>query len=114
MSECNQFEFANTLKHYFCKIIIYFLFNNHTDKFYFISWFLFLIFIILSIVIKRFICLEEMPALVQGMRLLNQADPCVQVFVQESGEHVLVTAGEVHLQRCIDDLKERCVIIIFY
>lgn len=57
-----------------------------------------------------FICLEEMSALVQGMRLLNQADPCVQVFVQESGEHVLVTAGEVHLQRCIDDLKERCVI----
>lgn len=55
-----------------------------------------------------------MSALVQGMRLLNQADPCVQVFVQESGEHVLVTAGEVHLQRCIDDLKERCVIIIFY
>lgn len=57
-----------------------------------------------------FICLEEMSALVQGMRLLNQADPCVQVFVQESGEHVLVTAGEVHLQRCIDDLKERCVV----
>lgn len=49
----------------------------------------------------------DMPALVQGMRLLNQADPCVHVFVQESGEHVLVTAGEVHLQRCIDDLKER-------
>lgn len=50
---------------------------------------------------------REMPALVQGMRLLNQADPCVHVFIQESGEHVLVTAGEVHLQRCIDDLKER-------
>lgn len=48
-----------------------------------------------------------MPTLVQGMRLLNQADPCVHVFIQESGEHVLVTAGEIHLQRCIDDLKER-------
>ncbi|KFM68647.1 Elongation factor Tu GTP-binding domain-containing protein 1, partial [Stegodyphus mimosarum] len=50
---------------------------------------------------------REMPSLVRGMRLLNQADPCVQVFVQETGEHVLVSSGEVHLQRCIDDLKER-------
>ncbi|GFY45983.1 elongation factor-like GTPase 1 [Trichonephila inaurata madagascariensis] len=50
---------------------------------------------------------REMPALVKGLRLLNQADPCVQVFVQETGEHVLVSSGEVHLQRCVDDLKER-------
>ncbi|XP_046508398.1 elongation factor-like GTPase 1 isoform X3 [Equus quagga] len=50
---------------------------------------------------------SEMPQLVRGMKLLNQADPCVQVLIQETGEHVLVTAGEVHLQRCLDDLKER-------
>lgn len=50
-----------------------------------------------------------MPQLLKGMKLLNQADPCVQVLVQETGEHVLVTAGEVHLQRCLDDLKERLV-----
>ncbi|XP_058256934.1 elongation factor-like GTPase 1 isoform X2 [Hemibagrus wyckioides] len=50
---------------------------------------------------------SEMPKLVRGMRLLNQADPCVEVLIQESGEHVLVTAGEVHLQRCLDDLRER-------
>ncbi|GIY80668.1 elongation factor-like GTPase 1 [Caerostris darwini] len=49
---------------------------------------------------------REMPLLVKGLRLLNQADPCVQVFVQETGEHVLVSSGEVHLQRCVDDLKE--------
>ena len=49
----------------------------------------------------------DMPALVQGMRLLNQADPCVEVFVQETGKHVLSTAGEVHLQCCIDDLQEQ-------
>ncbi|XP_044000241.1 elongation factor-like GTPase 1 isoform X2 [Gambusia affinis] len=51
---------------------------------------------------------SEMPKLVSGMRLLNQADPCVEVLIQETGEHVLVTAGEVHLQRCLDDLRERC------
>uniref|UniRef100_A0A673ZBD3 Elongation factor-like 1 n=1 Tax=Salmo trutta TaxID=8032 RepID=A0A673ZBD3_SALTR len=50
---------------------------------------------------------SEMPKLVQGMRLLNQADPCAEVLIQETGEHVLVTAGEVHLQRCLDDLRER-------
>ncbi|XP_032416192.1 elongation factor-like GTPase 1 [Xiphophorus hellerii] len=50
---------------------------------------------------------SEMPKLVSGMRLLNQADPCVEVLIQETGEHVLVTAGEVHLQRCLDDLRER-------
>lgn len=50
---------------------------------------------------------SEMPQLVKGMRLLNQADPCVEVLIQETGEHVLVTAGEVHLQRCLDDLRER-------
>lgn len=50
---------------------------------------------------------SEMPKLVRGMKLLNQADPCAEVLIQETGEHVLVTAGEVHLQRCLDDLKER-------
>lgn len=50
---------------------------------------------------------SEMPQLVKGMKLLNQADPCVQILIQETGEHVLVTAGEVHLQRCLDDLRER-------
>ncbi|XP_034039966.1 elongation factor-like GTPase 1 isoform X2 [Thalassophryne amazonica] len=50
---------------------------------------------------------SEMPKLVHGMRLLNQADPCAEVLIQETGEHVLVTAGEVHLQRCLDDLHDR-------
>eukprot|EP00058_Branchiostoma_floridae_P024350 XP_002609840.1 hypothetical protein BRAFLDRAFT_264998 [Branchiostoma floridae] len=49
----------------------------------------------------------DMSALMQGLRLLNQADSSVEVLVQESGEHVLVTAGEVHLQRCLDDLTQR-------
>ncbi|KAJ8304546.1 hypothetical protein KUTeg_018129 [Tegillarca granosa] len=49
----------------------------------------------------------DMKNLVRGLKLLNQADPCVEVLVQESGEHVIIAAGEVHLQRCVDDLKER-------
>ncbi|CAI9717329.1 elongation factor-like GTPase 1 isoform X1 [Octopus vulgaris] len=49
----------------------------------------------------------DMPNLVKGLRLLNQADPCVEVLVQETGEHVIVAAGEVHLQRCLEDLTDR-------
>ncbi|KAL4448964.1 hypothetical protein ABPG77_007681 [Micractinium sp. CCAP 211/92] len=49
----------------------------------------------------------DMPALVEGLRLLHRADPMVQVAVQETGEHVLCAAGEVHLETCIKDLQER-------
>ncbi|KAI8849437.1 P-loop containing nucleoside triphosphate hydrolase protein [Chytridium lagenaria] len=49
----------------------------------------------------------QMAKLVHGLHLLNQADPCVEVFLQETGEHVIVTAGELHLERCIKDLRER-------
>jgi len=48
----------------------------------------------------------DMSALVKGLQLLNQADPSVEVTIQETGEHVLAGAGEVHLLRCIDDLKK--------
>ncbi|XP_041784309.1 elongation factor-like GTPase 1 [Anopheles merus] len=50
--------------------------------------------------------IQKMPQLVRGLKLLNQADACVEVRVQESGEHVLLTLGEVHLERCIKDLQE--------
>lgn len=49
----------------------------------------------------------DMPALVEGLRLLHRADPLVQVSVQENGEHVLAAAGEVHLETCIKDLRDR-------
>lgn len=41
-----------------------------------------------------------MPKLVEGLRLLNQADSCVETLVQETGEHVILTAGELHLEVC--------------
>eukprot|EP01132_Coremiostelium_polycephalum_P011146 gene11146-13654_t len=50
--------------------------------------------------------ITEMPKLVEGLRLLNQADPLVEVLVQETGEHVIVATGELHLERCIRELKE--------
>lgn len=50
---------------------------------------------------------SDLPQLIEGLRLLNQSDPCVQTLVQETGEHVIVTAGELHLERCLKDLRER-------
>lgn len=49
----------------------------------------------------------DMGALMKGLRLLNRADPFVEVTVSARGEHVLSAAGEVHLERCIKDLKDR-------
>ena len=38
--------------------------------------------------------------------VLVQADANVRVHLTDKGEHVLVTAGEVHLERCLRDLRE--------
>ncbi|KAJ4851434.1 hypothetical protein Tsubulata_013971, partial [Turnera subulata] len=48
-----------------------------------------------------------MSALMKGLSLLNRADPFVEITHAPTGEHVLAAAGEVHLERCIKDLKER-------
>ncbi|TQD86684.1 hypothetical protein C1H46_027810 [Malus baccata] len=47
----------------------------------------------------------------KGLRLLNRADPFVGVTVCDRGENVVSAAGEVHLQRCIKDLKERFAMV---
>ena len=39
----------------------------------------------------------EMQQLVDGLRLLNQADPFVELTVMESGEQVLGAAGKPHI-----------------
>lgn len=49
----------------------------------------------------------DLEKMVTGMRLLEQSDPCAQYEVLESGEHVILTAGELHLERCLKDLRER-------
>ena len=38
----------------------------------------------------------DMPKLIRGLKLLAQADPCVETFQQKTGEHVILTAGELH------------------
>ncbi|CCH45923.1 elongation factor EF-2 [Wickerhamomyces ciferrii] len=49
----------------------------------------------------------QIDRLERGLQLLNQADPCVQTFLEDTGEMILATAGELHLERCLKDLRER-------
>lgn len=51
--------------------------------------------------------LSNMNKLINGIKQLNLADPCVNGYLNENGEIVLETAGELHLERCINDLNER-------
>lgn len=41
-----------------------------------------------------------------GLQKLNRADPSVEYYVTKQGEHVLSTCGEVHLEKCLKDLKD--------
>ena len=49
----------------------------------------------------------DLDKMIAGLKLLEQSDPCAQYEVLESGEHVVLTAGELHLERCLKDLRER-------
>ncbi|XP_020293099.1 elongation factor-like GTPase 1 [Pseudomyrmex gracilis] len=65
----------------------------------------------LSVLILR-VALEpkhstDLPKLISGLKLLNQADVCATIHIRDNGEIILSTAGEVHLERCLEDLKLR-------
>ncbi|KAG4431426.1 hypothetical protein IFR05_013095 [Cadophora sp. M221] len=49
----------------------------------------------------------DLDKMITGLKLLVQSDPCAEYEQFESGEHVLLTAGELHLERCLTDLRER-------
>jgi len=50
--------------------------------------------------------IKDMPILLEGLEKLNRSDPAVNYYTQSNGEHILVTSGEVHLERCIRDLED--------
>ncbi|KAL2826512.1 P-loop containing nucleoside triphosphate hydrolase protein [Aspergillus cavernicola] len=50
---------------------------------------------------------SDLSKMVTGLRLLEQSDPCAEYEVLPNGEHVILTAGELHLERCLKDLRER-------
>ena len=39
--------------------------------------------------------------LVEGLKRLSKSDPCVQAWINETGEHIVAGAGELHLEICL-------------
>ncbi|XP_039270874.2 elongation factor 2-like [Styela clava] len=48
----------------------------------------------------------DLPKLVEGLKRLAKSDPMVQCIIEESGEHIVAGAGELHLEICMKDLEE--------
>ncbi|KAF5281330.1 hypothetical protein FQR65_LT02961 [Abscondita terminalis] len=44
-----------------------------------------------------------------GLQLLQQFDSSLRTFINECGEYVLTTAGSMHLDKCLTDLRENIV-----
>lgn len=51
--------------------------------------------------------INDLQKLQKGLETLCQADPVAETFLQSNGEQVLAVAGELHLEVCLKDLKER-------
>lgn len=48
----------------------------------------------------------DLPKLVEGLKRLAKSDPMVQCTIEESGQHIIAGAGELHLEICLKDLEE--------
>ena len=49
---------------------------------------------------------QDLPKLVEGLKRLSKSDPMVQCQIEETGEHIIAGAGELHLEICLKDLQE--------
>jgi len=49
---------------------------------------------------------SDLPKLVDGLKRLSKSDPMVQCSIEETGEHIIAGAGELHLEICLKDLQE--------
>lgn len=50
---------------------------------------------------------SDLPKLVEGLKRLARSDPMVQCVIEETGEHIIAGAGELHLEICLSDLQVR-------
>lgn len=49
--------------------------------------------------------LQDMPRLVEALKILNRVDPVCEIINDEKGEYILMVNGEIHLERCLKDLE---------
>ena len=50
---------------------------------------------------------SDLPKLVEGMKRLSRSDPLCLCYTEETGEHIVAGAGELHLEVCLKDLREQ-------
>ena len=48
---------------------------------------------------------SDLPKLVDALKRLSKSDPMVQCQIEETGEHIIAGAGELHLEICLKDLQ---------
>lgn len=68
----------------------------------------------LSLTVSVVSCLQhaqDLPKLVEGLKRLSKSDPMVQISIEETGEHIVAGAGELHLEICLKDLQVRVVFL---
>ncbi|EKX46054.1 elongation factor 2 [Guillardia theta CCMP2712] len=49
---------------------------------------------------------QDLPKLVEGLKRLAKSDPMVVISIEESGEHIVAGAGELHMEICLKDLQD--------
>eukprot|EP00961_Rhodomonas_salina_P236227 3192442-Rhodomonas_salina.1 len=49
---------------------------------------------------------QDLPKLVEGLKRLAKSDPMVVITIEESGEHIVAGAGELHMEICLKDLQD--------
>lgn len=49
----------------------------------------------------------DLTLLERGLAKLHQAEPAAEVSVTDKGEHIVAALGELHLEHCLKDLRER-------
>lgn len=49
--------------------------------------------------------MEDHQAMHEGLRKINRSDPSVDVYIEPTGDIILNTCGEVHLEKCVVDLE---------
>jgi elongation factor 2 len=56
----------------------------------------------------------DLPKLLKGLERLAKADPLIECSLEETGEHIVAGAGELHLEVCLDGLKRMAGVDILF
>jgi len=49
---------------------------------------------------------QDLPKLLAGLKMLAKSDPLVRCSRSKTGEHIIAGAGEMHLEVCVQDLRD--------